>query len=93
MLIKTGEASVGEMFLPLVRVSKGYSVSETFVTCGNGRVPSDWEVEGPGRAWRRCVAQSGPDVFSLKLSEGAEATKRFDPCQRQDRVGIQAVAA
>jgi hypothetical protein len=78
VLIKTGDASVGEMFLPLVRVSKGYAVCETFATCGMGRAPSDWDANGPARVETlRCA--SGPDVFSLKLSQGAVATKRFDP--------------
>ena len=66
VLIKTGDASVGEMFLPLVRVSKGYAVCETFATCGIGRAPSDWDAKGPARVETlRCA--SGPDVFSLKL--------------------------
>ncbi|MHB0958694.1 MAG: glycoside hydrolase family 99-like domain-containing protein [Pirellulaceae bacterium] len=77
--IQTGDTSLGEMFLSLVRVSKGYGVCETFATCGIGRTPSDWDTKGPG-----CVetlrSASGPDVLSLKLSQGAEATRAFDPC-------------
>ena len=79
VLITTGDASVGEMFLPLVRVSKGYAVCETFVTCGLERVPSDWETQGAARV-QTLRSASGPDVFSLQLNQAGEAARRFDPC-------------
>ncbi|MHB8974377.1 MAG: glycoside hydrolase family 99-like domain-containing protein [Pirellulaceae bacterium] len=77
VLITSDDASVGDMFLPLVRVSKGYAACETFVTCGIGRVPSDWDAQGPARVETlRCA--SGPDNFSLQLSQGAETAKRLN---------------
>ena len=60
VLITTGDAAVGEMFLPLVRVSKGYVVCETFATCGIGRAPSDWEAKD--RQGGKTALASGPDI-------------------------------
>jgi hypothetical protein len=82
VLIKTGDAAVGDMFLPLVRVYRGYAVCETFATCGTGRAPSDWEIDrGSGSATVESFACAAkPDVFSLKLTDGAAATRRFEPC-------------
>lgn len=81
VLIKTGEAAMGELHLPLVNLHRGYAVCETFVTCGTGRTPADWEIEGPSGAAMvaafACAAK--PDVFSLRLTNGANATKRFEP--------------
>ncbi|MCY2988265.1 MAG: glycoside hydrolase family 99-like domain-containing protein [Planctomycetota bacterium] len=81
VLIKTGDTAVGELVLPLVSVWKGYSVNETFATCGVGHAPGDWEVKSGGGAATvepfRCAAQ--PDAFSLKLVDGAQVTRRFAP--------------
>ena len=38
-----------------------------------------WRTKGPARE-STLRSASGPDVFSLKLNLGAEATKRFAPC-------------
>jgi len=76
VLVTTGVKATGELFLPLVRVSKGYSACETFVTCGIGRTPDDWDVTGPARV-DTLRSASGPDVLSLQLSERADATRRF----------------
>lgn len=81
VLIKTGDTAVGDMLLPLVNVHRGYAVCETFATCGLGHAPADWEVNRQGGAATvesiACAAR--PDIFSLKLTNGATATKRFDP--------------
>jgi hypothetical protein len=77
--ITTGDTAVGEMYLPTVRIFKGYAVCETFATC-RIRTPSDWQVKGHGRVEElRCA--SGPDAFSLVLEQEAEATKSFAPCR------------
>ncbi len=77
--ITTGEAAVGEMFLPLVRVAKGYTLSETFATCQAGGMPVDWKAKGVASVETlRC--SSGPDTLSLKLNRGAVTAefKAFD---------------
>jgi hypothetical protein len=77
VLIKTGDAAVGDMYLPLVRVYRGYSVCETFATCATNRVPDDWQTNGSARVKSfPCAAK--PDVFSLNLTNGASATKGFE---------------
>ena len=80
VLIKTGDAAVGDMLLPLVNVHRGYAVCETFATCGVGRAPDDWEITRQGGTATvgtfACAAK--PDVFSLKLADGVAATKHFD---------------
>jgi hypothetical protein len=83
VLVKTGDAATGDLFLPLVSVTKGYLVCETFATSGIGRVPADWVVPPqPGSARvEELRSASRPDVFSLKLTDGAQASKQFDPCR------------
>lgn len=85
VLIKTGDASMGEMSVPMVKVHRGYAVCETFATCGSGHAPADWEINSQrGAATVESFACSAkPDVFSLKLTDGAAATKRFDPVAGQ----------
>ena len=79
VLISTGTAAVGEMFLPVVRVSKGYALWETFVTCAAGGKPSDWDIMGAANVETlRCA--SGPDTLSLKVHEGAATGKLSPPC-------------
>ncbi len=82
VLVTTGDAAVGDMVLPLVNVHRGYAVCETFVTCGRGHAPADWVIENRGGSATvepfECAAK--PDVFSLKLTDGARASRRFNPC-------------
>lgn len=72
-LVRTGEAATGEMFLNPVNIYKGYAVNETFVTCGIGKIPADWEVTGGSVQEFECGTK--PDIFSLKLT--GEARKRL----------------
>lgn len=65
VLVKTGDAATGEMFLNPVNLYKGYIVNETFVTCGVGKVPADWEVAGGSVQPFECGTK--PDIFSLKV--------------------------
>lgn len=83
VLVKTGDTATGDMFLPLVSVTKGYLVCETFATCGVGRVPADWDAKPQAGSVRveELRSASRPDVFSLKLTGGAVANKRFPACR------------
>jgi len=80
VLVKTGVAATGSMYLPLVRVYLGYAVFETFATCATNRLPDDWQTAPPsGSAIVEsfpCAAQ--PDAFSLNLTNGARVTKSFE---------------
>jgi hypothetical protein len=64
--VKTGDAATGEMFLNPVNLYKGYTVNETFVTCGVGKVPADWEVKDSSMQPFECSTK--PDIFSLKVT-------------------------
>ena len=64
--VKTGDAATGEMFLNPVNLYKGYIVNETFVTCGIGKVPADWEVSDGSVQPFECGTK--PDIFSLKVN-------------------------
>ena len=72
VLVKTGDAAVGEMFLGPVNVYKGYTVNETFVTAGVGRIPDDWMVfpDGGVATVEKYECSTKPDIFSLKLCGG-----------------------
>jgi hypothetical protein len=74
-LVKTGDAAAGEMFLNPVNIYKGYAVNETFVTCGVGKVPEDWEAAGAGVQEFECCTR--PDIFSLRVAGAAQ--KQFAP--------------
>jgi hypothetical protein len=83
VLIKTGDTSVGDLFLPMVNVYRGYAVCETFATCGVGHAPDDWEINRQrGSATVEsfpCCAK--PDAFSLRLTDRCTATRHFDSSQ------------
>jgi len=74
-LVQTGGEAVGEMVLNPVNIHKGYLAHESFVTCGTGRAPDDWEVD-QGRV-RTFECGTKPDIFSLRVQ--GEARKRFAP--------------
>ncbi len=65
VLVKTGDAATGELFVNPVNIYKGYVVNETFVSCGVGKVPADWEVAGGSVQAFECGTK--PDIFSLKV--------------------------
>ena len=83
VLVKTGDAAIGEMFLNPVNVFKGYGVNETFVTSGIGSLPSDWKITSGTATVEQFECGTKPDVYSLKLagSGGKSATviKAFEP--------------
>ena len=49
VLIRTGDAATGELYLGPVNIHKGYAVNETFVTCRAAHSPVDWTT-GAGTA-------------------------------------------
>ncbi len=65
VLVKTGDAATGEMFLNPVNLHKGYIVNETFVSCGVGKIPADWRSTGASVQAFECGTK--PDIFSLKV--------------------------
>ena len=65
VLVKTGDAATGEMFLNPVNLYKGYIVNETFVSCGVGKIPADWRSTGGSVQAFECGTK--PDIFSLKV--------------------------
>ena len=81
LVAKTGATATGEMFLNPVNIFRGYAVNETFVACGIGRAPTDWEVSAARTQAFECGTK--PDIFSLKLEGLAEkratALKNFPP--------------
>jgi hypothetical protein len=77
VLIKTGDAAVGNMYLPLVRVYVGYAVCETFAACATNRAPDDWQTDGSATV-RSFPCAAKPDAFSLNLASGASVTKSFE---------------
>ncbi|MGD0093503.1 MAG: glycoside hydrolase family 99-like domain-containing protein [Planctomycetota bacterium] len=81
VLVKTGDAATGELFLGPVNVYKGYAVNETFVTCAPGKVPADWKIEQGAVAVETFECCTKPDIFSLKLArralEAGMASKTF----------------
>jgi hypothetical protein len=66
VLVKTGDAATGDMFLNPVNLYKGYRINETFVTCGAGKAPADWNVKDSSVQPFECATK--PDIFSLKVA-------------------------
>jgi hypothetical protein len=85
--IKTGGPATGELFLNPVNLYKGYSICETFVACGAGKPPSDWNVTTDRVRVEEFECGTRPDIFSLRL-EGANqrpaiARKSFAPVRQK----------
>jgi arylsulfatase A-like enzyme len=77
--INTGKETLGELYLPVVNVHKGYTVNESFLTAGTGSLPHDWNrVSETGKVsveQFKCSAR--PDVFSLRLADGGKSKREF----------------
>lgn len=65
-LVITGEAATGELFLNPVNIYKGYLLNETFVACGVGKPPAEWELRDAVVEKFECGTK--PDIFSLKVN-------------------------
>ena len=79
VLITTGSEAIGQLYLPVVNVHRGYTVNERFLVAGKGGLPDDWRrVTDTGNVsveQFRCAAR--PDVFSLRLVEGGTVKREF----------------
>jgi hypothetical protein len=83
VLVKTGDAATGDLYVNPVNIYKGYNLLETFLSCAPGPVPAGWQTGGTGQAaveTFRCAAR--PDILSLKLT-GAEASREFKSIDRK----------
>ncbi len=83
VLVKTGDAATGDLYVNPVNIYKGYNLLETFLSSAQGPVPAGWRTGGTGQAAAetfRCAAR--PDILSLKLA-GAEASREFRSIDRK----------
>ncbi|MEI6647470.1 MAG: glycoside hydrolase family 99-like domain-containing protein [bacterium] len=71
-LVKTGDATTGEMFLNPVNMYKGYQLNETFVTSQPGKLPDGWK--GRNATVEQFECGTKPDIFSLKVDGEASRT-------------------
>jgi hypothetical protein len=84
VLIKTGKASAGELYLSPVNVYTGYKLCETFVTGAVDMLPSDWEADNAGGSVfvDKLESSPHPNIFRLKLNNDKKgsivsASKKF----------------
>lgn len=85
VFFKTGDKSTGEIQLPTIRVYKGYTVKENFMTVKPGTTPSDWQLDSAGGTAGTAEVYSGvkPDtrnyIMTDTSSEGAvKASREFE---------------
>jgi hypothetical protein len=69
-LVTTGDVTTGEMFFAPVKIHKGYTVNERFLSTVAGPLPVDWssQLNGGSAAVEKMDNAKAPDVFSLKLN-------------------------
>ncbi len=79
VLVTTGTKAVGQLYLPMVNLHKGYRVNESFLTAATGRLPDDWtRVSKAGTvSVEEFACSAKPDVLSLRLSNGGRTRKTF----------------
>jgi hypothetical protein len=89
--MQTGAASRGDVIFAPVKVYKGYTINETFISTMN-RLPADWQVTNTGGtvAVEQNNSATKPDVYSLKLN-GAASTSgvglaKTVPAQADDQI-------
>jgi hypothetical protein len=70
---------VGQLYLPMVNLHKGYRTNESFLTAATGRLPDDWtRVSKAGTvSVEEFACSARPDVMSLQLSNGGRTRKMF----------------
>ena len=89
VLVKTGDASMGDLYLSPVNIYKGYLINETFVTCNVGKVSTDWNSTVGNVSVKEFLCGPKPDVFSLKLDGSLEKTasaKKYFPTRKNRTV-------
>jgi len=76
VLVKTGDKSIGELYINPINIYKGYNLYETFVANGAGSLPENWTVSIQGDSIVEAVPFAAkPDIYSLKLDGGAAGSK------------------
>jgi len=85
----TGETSTGEVYLPTVRIYKGYTVNEKFITTMTN-VPKDWTTSSSGGdiVVEKVNNASPPDTYSIKM----DATNAASAMTFQKNIPAQAGA-
>lgn len=85
VFFKTGDESTGEIQIPTIRVYKGYTVKENFMTVKPGATPSDWQLDSAGGAGGTAEVYSGikPDTRNYILTDtsaqaGVQASRAFE---------------
>ncbi|MCD9024926.1 stalk domain-containing protein [Cohnella silvisoli] len=92
ILISTGVASKGDLFLSPIKLYKGYAVNERFISVKPGMLPGDWSYTSSGGEFSVEELRSSirPDSYSLKAdAEEATADMRWTkavPAQSGDLV-------
>jgi hypothetical protein len=89
VLIKTGDAATGDLYLSPVNIYKGYLINETFVTCNVGKVPADWNSTIGNVNVKEFLCGPKPDVFSMKMDGSSEKTasaKKYIPTLKNTTV-------
>ena len=79
---QTGDMATGQMYLNPVNIFKGYAVNETFVTCGKGVLPANWDGDKGTASVEEFECGTKPDIFSLYLqpaenSKLTQVTRKF----------------
>ena len=81
---KTGDQATGQMYFNCVNIYKGYSINETFVSCGAGILPENWIIKKGAASVEKFECGTKPDIFSLliqpkKLDKEAQVLHKFIP--------------
>jgi hypothetical protein len=79
---QTGDSATGQLYLNPVNIFKGYSVNETFVTCGKGVLPANWDEDKGNASVEEFECGTKPDIFSLYLkpdtnSKSTQVSRKF----------------
>lgn len=85
VFFKTGDESVGEIQLPTIRIYKGYTVKENFMTVKPGTSPSDWIIDSAAGSGATEEVYSGikPDTRNYIMKDNSttssvKAIKEFE---------------
>lgn len=71
VMIKTGAAATGSLYLSPVDVHKGFLVCEKFLSGATGAIPADWTraTAGGSVSVEELHCAPRPDIYSVKLSD------------------------
>jgi hypothetical protein len=79
---QTGHKATGQLYINPVSIFKGYAVNETFVTCGKGVLPANWDGDKGIASVEEFECGTKPDIYSLYLqpatnSKSTQVTRKF----------------